>query len=97
MAWQKVEFDHTLITSEFLNELQDYIIMLESRPQFVLLEEDSNNIVPSSGTAVVGAQSLMMDREPQIGDIVLGSRTMNYAKVTAYDGQDMTVTGLGHF
>lgn len=97
MAWQKVVFDHTLITSEFLNELQDYIIMLESRPQFVPYEEDNNNVVPASGTSDLNEQGSFLNRDTQIGDIVLGNRTMNYARVTATDGQFMTVTGLGHF
>ena len=101
MSWTKTVFDHTLITSQFLNDLQDFIIALDTRPQLVLYAEAGSDIIPTSGTAQIGAQGLVMDRDPVVGDVLLGTQTGNYARVTsvihASGGDEMQVTGIGHF
>lgn len=104
MAWNKTVFDHTVITSQFLNDLQDYIIYLEGRidalvggPQLVPYQEERFNQLPTASgvTADVTLQAVLMDRDVVVGDVLIGTDAGTLAKVLDTDGQYARVVGLG--
>lgn len=104
MPWQKIEFDHTLITSDFLNAFQDYVMELEQEldeikatPQLVPYQEERGNQLPTAfgDTATITLQGVLMDREVVVGDVLVGTDQAALAKVTSSDGQYADVVGLG--
>jgi hypothetical protein len=103
-SWNKTTFNHTLITSQFLNDLQDYIMLLEdriealeARPQMIPYEESPENVIPATSgvTASLTLQGVLIDRDVVVGDIFVGTEGSYLAEVTATDGQYATVIGLG--
>lgn len=92
----KTNFDHTLITSQFLNDLQDYVLE-RHYPQVLLYMEGSGNQVPASagGTAQLTDQGVLPDIVVIPGDIVIGTGSGAIAVVTDVVDQDIVVTGLG--
>lgn len=102
--WNKINFNHTLITSQFLNDLQDYIMLLEDRiealeatPQMIPYGESTGNAIPATSgvTASLTLQGVLIDREVVVGDIFVGTEGGYLAVVTETDGQYATVSGLG--
>lgn len=103
-SWTKTVFDHTLITSQFLNDLQDYIMALEERidsletaPQFVPYSEDNSNQIPThlNDTDDLSLQGVLIDRDVVVGDVFVGTSQGTLGEVTATDGQYATVKGIG--
>lgn len=105
MSWTKTTFNHTLITSQFLNELQDYIISLENRiaaleaqPKVIPYQEERANQLPVTlgETATVTLQECLLTANVVVGDIFLGTDDGTLVRVTATDNsQTADVIGLG--
>lgn len=106
MAWVKKVFDHDIITSEFLNDLQDYIIHLENTrtTQFVPYQEGQDRIPQTRGaTAVVSAANVMLGQPddqdavyyPIVGDTFVGVPSGYIAYVSAVSGNNVTLYGTG--
>ena len=60
--WNKTTFNHTLITSQFLNDLQDYIMGLEDR---IIALEGSINTLEGSINALDG-RVVALEAKPQL-------------------------------
>lgn len=101
MAWQKINFDHSVITSEFLNDFQDALIALENEPRLLIFNEGtSRKVLPNvSGTTLSGLDKsyLFPTVTPRVGDTLYGNKTNYLATVTAVSGTTMTVVGTGQY
>ena len=102
-AWNKTVFNHTLITSQFLNDLQDYII--SRGPMTVLFNESAETVPPGSNVTeyldiqglVNGMYSVGGEFVPMAGDLLIGIQSGNVGVVLDYDAEQeqMTVRGAG--
>lgn len=98
----KTNFDHSVITSEFLNEWQDYA--LARTQKFIPIDESHNNEIPAtSGTVVyIDLQAIALGQYnlgnyffPTAGDVLIGCPSGRLAIVQSDDGQSMKAVGLG--
>lgn len=101
MALTKINFDHTVITSKFLNDIQDAVIALEKEPRLLIFNENtSKKVLPNtSGTSLsgLGTSYLFPVVTPRVGDVLYGNKTNYLATVTAVSGTTMTVAGTGQY
>lgn len=104
MSFSKTVFNHTVITSQFLNDLQDELIELDglarSRqyPQLLLYDEADKLIPVDEELSGYHKKSLLPEIDPIIGDIVIGVSTQHVGYITAVgpnsfyaQGMDMTL------
>lgn len=102
--WQKTVFNSTLITSAFLNGLQDFI--RARAPKLVPIQEDGGSdrtLSPDSDDTVTFSKSHVLfgydnvgsEFEIMVGDVVVGSETGNLGVVTEIDGNSVDVVSIG--
>ena len=104
MSWTKIVFDHDVITSQFLNDLQDYIMgleerieELEARPQLIPYQEERGSQLPTEygSTDNLTLQAGLINKPVVVGDVLVGTDNAVLAEVTDTDGQFADVVGLG--
>lgn len=102
--WQKTVFNSTLITSAFLNGLQDFV--RARAPKLVPIQEDGsagralspvsdNNVTFSKSHVLFGYDNVGAEFEIMVGDVVAGSETGNLGVVTEIDGNSVDVVSIG--
>ena len=98
----KTTFDHSVITSAFLNEWQNYA--LARTQKFIPIDESHNNEIPAgSGTvAYIDFQAIQFGQLllgnyffPIVGDVLTGCPSGRLAIVQSMDQQSMKVIALG--
>lgn len=100
MALEKIVFDTgTIITHQFLNNLQDAVIAEQNKNKLLLYnEEGSGFVVPYSAnttTPNMPTSSVLPSVAPIVGDVVIGITTGNIGIVTAVSTSTMSVKGKG--
>lgn len=102
--WIKKIFNSDIITSDFLNSLQDHII--KRGPKLVpIIERPVDGPVPATrgSTKTLYATSVLfgsynnvgVEFELMTGDLLLGIPSGNLGTVTELSGNTITVVGLG--
>ena len=101
MALEKIVFDHSVITSQFLNDLQDAVIELQNTPRLLIFNErESRKFLPTAvGTNVSGLETryLTPNVTPRKGDILYGNQSNYLAEVQTVSGTSMTAAGTGNY
>lgn len=98
--WTKTTFNGTIITSQFLNDLQDFI---RARAPKLVPYDETNESIPlntntytrTTGGIMFGRNDVGTEFEVMTGDILVGSPSGNLASVIAVSGTNMTIKGLG--
>ena len=102
--WQKTVFNSTLITSAFLNGLQDFV--RARAPKLVPIQEDGSTgrtlshesddtVTFSKSHVLFGYDNVGSEFEIMVGDVVVGSETGNLGVVTEIDGNSVDVVSIG--
>lgn len=96
MDFTKTVFDHSLITSKFLNDLQDYLIEVASRPTMWAYDEQDDHLPNVGVSADVTLQRIqsIYGLPPKVGDVLVSTEAHKMCRVTATDGQFATVIGI---
>ena len=98
MSFNKTTFNHTVISSQFLNDFQDEVIDIRDdltrlqttrqyKQLFVMLDNESIHKVPSGNglyESNCGFSLLLPAITPMIGDVVIGTSPGNYIGTIDY-------------
>lgn len=100
--WVKTVFNGTIISSQFLNTLQDFI--RARAPKMVPFDEAQSQLPFGSGTFTRDIENVMFGRnnvgtefQLMVGDIVVGAVSGNMASVTNIDGRTITLKGIPRY
>lgn len=100
MSFNKTVFNHSVITSQFLNDLQDELIevggLARSRqyPQLLLYDEADKLVPVDEEVSGYHAKSLWPQITPIVGDIVIGLSTKHFGYITAVGPNSFYVQGM---
>ena len=95
--WTKTTFNGTIITSEFLNKLQEFIyarapklVPYDERIQPVPLDISYHSLYLDDRGILLGEMFELM-----VGDTIVGNQSGNLARVTGYVNHHISISGLG--
>lgn len=96
--WLKTVFNSTLITSAFLNSLQDFA--MKRAVKFIPYDDSLVQMPGNLVTADLLNDDFVLKTEPyfepMVGDIVVGIKSGKMAKITSYGQTTTAVVGMAY-